>query len=162
MSTEHLKSSYNSWKESIKDRFMQHVEKDEVSGCWLWTASEHSAGYGQFNLQSKKGPIPAHRASFFLFKGPIENVYILHICDVKLCVNPDHLYSGTQQQNIQDAVERGLMDIKGEAHHAAVLTEPDIIKIRASDKSNKELGEIYGVTYQHIWQIRNMKRWTHV
>jgi hypothetical protein len=93
--------------EELKERFLQKVEKTET--CWLWKAGTRSKKrdcYGAFHFGNKV--IDAHRVSYLFFKGEIpDKMYVCHTCDVKLCVNPDHLWLGTQQQNMQDAKKKG-------------------------------------------------------
>lgn len=92
------------------DRFMQYVCVNE-SGCWIWTGSRLTSGYGQSvridaSERWKLGkPVQegAHRVSYKLFKGSIpKGKLVRHTCDVKLCVNPEHLLVGTQVDNMAD------------------------------------------------------------
>ena len=83
-------------------RFWSLVEKTET--CWLWRGPQIPQGYGEFCNQKA---ILAHRFSWQLAHGPIPvGLYILHTCDVPLCVNPDHLWAGTQQDNIRDCLRK--------------------------------------------------------
>lgn len=84
---------------SDKERFDGKWKLDPSSGCWLWTASKDSDGYGQF---WQKGHLPkAHRAAWRLYRGPIpEGAQIDHLCRVRHCVNPDHLRLVTLVQNV--------------------------------------------------------------
>lgn len=85
------------------ERFMSYVIKTET--CWLWSGSKNATGYGSFSMGGKS--TRAHRTSHSLFKGPlISGLVICHTCDRRDCVNPDHLYQGTVQQNVRDMVER--------------------------------------------------------
>jgi hypothetical protein len=100
---------------AIVDRFWSKVNRDRLSDCWLWTASTMSDfGYGQFTVRCAPGPqrhLYAHRVSWELAHGPIPNgLQILHRCDVPLCVNPDHLFLGTQADNLIDARQKGRLD----------------------------------------------------
>ena len=89
------------------DRFMSHVSPEPNSGCWLWAASTNSAGYGSFRVGSKarrtSKKVLAHRFSFDLLVGPIpQGMFVCHKCDVRSCVNPEHLYLGNEQINLSD------------------------------------------------------------
>lgn len=89
-------------------RFMKHVRVDKPTGCWLWTAMKfRNSGYGLFYWTRVK-PIGAHRASFIFFNGAIpDGLSVLHRCDVKPCVNPAHLFAGTQADNVRDMSAKG-------------------------------------------------------
>lgn len=87
------------------ERFWSHVEKTD--GCWNWTSarSKCGKGYGVFNANDKS--LGAHRVSFEIANGPIPSgLHVLHSCDNKICVRPDHLHLGTHKQNMEEAAER--------------------------------------------------------
>ena len=90
----------------VADRFQEGYLPEPTSGCWLWKRAINSAGYG---LIGKEGKLyTAHRISWELHNGPIpEGIQVCHKCDVKYCVNPDHLFLGTQKDNMDDAVRKG-------------------------------------------------------
>lgn len=81
------------------------------SGCWEWQGSHNNGGYGMFLMPDESGRtkgMKAHRFAYLIFKGPLPaNDLVLHHCDNPTCVNPDHLYIGTQRDNMQDALARG-------------------------------------------------------
>ena len=85
------------------NRFWAKVCK--TNGCWTWTASKNPHGYGQIRLSGKL--TLAHRVSWTIHNGVIpEGLFVLHICDNPPCVRPDHLFLGTQKDNIRDAVAK--------------------------------------------------------
>lgn len=92
----------------VIDRFMEKVRKNE-GGCWIWIGSLSNKGYGQLGVGRRdEGLVTAHRWSYEHFIGPIpDGLWVLHHCDVKACVNPEHLYVGTLEDNMRDVVERG-------------------------------------------------------
>lgn len=92
------------------ERFAKYVDRADESGCWTWTACvDKRTGYGIFvwKRDGKPWTRTAHRSAYELAHGPIpEGKMVLHTCDVRTCVRPDHLYLGTHADNMQDKVER--------------------------------------------------------
>lgn len=88
------------------------------SGCWLWLRRTSPAGYGHFGR--KHGSCQAHRVAWELYKGPIpDGMNVCHVCDVRCCVNPDHLFLGTQQDNMRDCWNKGRSSIGSAIRKAA-------------------------------------------
>lgn len=102
----------------VGDRFWPHVAKS--AGCWEWTGSRHRNGYGQFYY---RGPAMAHRVSWELANGPVpDGMLVCHRCDNPPCVRPDHLFLGTQADNLVDMVSKGR---HWTAHHPERLSRGD-------------------------------------
>lgn len=113
-------------REPLEDRFLRRVNKTD--GCWLWSGAHYGGGYGAIPVcrNGKWGTGYAHRVSYELYRGPIPSgLYVCHACDNRLCVNPDHLWLGTHQENQAD------MGRKGRTHSPAkVLSDADVARIR--------------------------------
>lgn len=116
-----------------RERFDSFVNKS--GSCWLWTGGV-CKGYGMFSMSGRS--IKAHRAAYAFAKGPIPSgAWVCHHCDVKLCVNPDHLYAGDVNTNARDATDRGRY-VTGERHH--MRRNPELVKLWAGKlKEHPEL-----------------------
>lgn len=151
----------------IEDRFWEKVDKTtSPNGCWLWTAAVSSAGYGQINQGGQHGThIAAHKLSWQLANGPRpEHLCICHRCDNPRCVNPEHLFLGTQKDNIQDALKKGRKPF-GEKHPLARWSEGDIramFAMRARGATQTEIADHFGTKQPAIQSILSRKAWSHV
>jgi hypothetical protein len=128
------------------------------SGCWLWLRGLDRSGYGGIFFNSKSRG--AHRVSWELFNGPVPaGMCVLHRCDVRSCINPDHLFLGTKADNNEDMHLKGrAKNLYGEAHQNSKLSDKMIDDIRARSKLGedpKKLAMEYGVHYQYICKIRS-------
>jgi hypothetical protein len=92
---------------SVETRFWEKVDK--TGDCWIWTGAKSSAGYGTLAVHLNPLKVmAAHRLSFALHRGVFDQrLMVLHTCDVRECVRPDHLYLGDHLQNMKDMVDRG-------------------------------------------------------
>jgi HNH endonuclease len=126
---------------AVARRFWAKVAVAGPDDCWLWTASTRK-GRGQFSLGGRKGAIvEAPRVALFLVYGEMPaHLYALHTCDNGRCVNPAHLYWGTQKQNMADAVARRRMPY-GDRHW---LRRADAEK-RAAESDRLHLAHGYKV-----------------
>lgn len=139
------------------ERFMKKVEPVPESGCWLWTGSCFYDGYGQVNYLDQ--PMGAHRLSWFFHNGEIpDGKFVLHRCDVKSCVNPNHLFLGTHGDNMRDMVAKG-RNPKGVGPFAVKLTERAVRFIRRSKRKQKALAKMFGVAQNTISEIQLRKTW---
>lgn len=150
---------------SVRTRFWFYTTKSD-EGCWLWTGSTNMNGYGRLAIDSKGHYVVAHRVSWEIHHEPIpDNKMVLHRCDNRLCVRPDHLYVGTAKDNATDREERGRSaDRQGIRHPLARLTEQDvseIITLRDSGLKLQDIADRYGVSDSTISAIIHSKRWAH-
>ena len=146
------------------ERFWRKVEKKSEDECWEWLACKSGCGYGQSTIKKKK--YGAHRISWLLHNGEIlDGLLVCHRCDNPACVNPSHLFLGTQKDNIGDMhkKERGMVGEKQKMHK---LTEKQVIEIREKyipyKYSEYKLAEEYGVARTTIQAIVEYKTWAHV
>lgn len=125
------------------DNFYTRCEKTQT--CWNWTGNLNMHGYGYAMFKGKVWI--AHRYSYFLSKGDIpEGMEVLHSCDNRKCVNPDHLSIGTHMDNMIDMIRKG--------RHAHILSNQTKIKIANSNKSTSELALSFGVSERTIRNVR--------
>lgn len=152
-------------REILMKRFWRRVTPTGHRGCWLWTGATYIGGYGHFVIE--KRTLAVHRFSYELFKGRIpDGLYVCHRCDVKTCVNPRHLFVGSHADNMADMVSkgrsRGHRAKNGILHYGAKLTENDVLKIRTSCGTQKEIAKIFGVDQSTVSLIKTKKRWPHL
>lgn len=114
---------------SMAERFWNKVEKG--SDCWEWMAYKDKDGYGKIGYQNG-GMLSAHRFSWILHFGSIlDELFVLHHCDNPSCVRPDHLFLGTNQDNMNDMVKKGRSPkMRGERNGAAKLTDKIVKLVR--------------------------------
>lgn len=167
-------------------RFWARVEKSD--GCWRWTATKIPRGYGM-SWWPDEGPELAHRVSYRLQFGDIPvGMQVLHKCDVRDCVNPDHLFLGTHQDNMDDMVRKGRHYSKtspekyarglrngaytkperirrGENHPYAILTAELVLAIRraaSEGKKNARIAETFGLNPKTVGTVKRRETWKHI
>lgn len=113
---------HNFHKGAIQDRFLEKVDKRGTAECWEWTGATLRSGYGQFTVASRTTML-AHRFSYELHCGPIpEGLFVCHHCDNRKCVNPEHLWLGTNQDNMNDMVAKGRSTRNKKSIHPSAST----------------------------------------
>ena len=168
----------------IADRIFALSSPCPETGCWLWFGYVGADGYGRIATTRGEPPALTHRASYEASVGSIPSGFqVLHRCDVPSCVNPAHLFLGSQQDNMDDMIAKGraehprgaALGTLGEANPAAVLTSAQVESIRAAYVpgrpgghgprqmgSTRDLAERFGVSQATISKIVARRYWRHM
>lgn len=137
------------------------------SGCHIWMGALNGNGYGTTRWEGRKH-VRVHRLAWEAVNGPIpDSLGLMHSCDVRCCVNPNHLTPGTQAENLKDmfAKQRGkIPSVRGERQGASKLTAHDVREIRrlAGSKSQPEIAAMFGIDRSNVSIIVLRKGWKHV
>lgn len=150
---------------NIEDRLANYIDKTDT--CWNWIGYKNEHGYGLITTGHGK-QVRAHRFLYEMYKGKIaKGLNVLHTCDTPNCVNPDHLFLGTQKDNVDDMISKGRGGYKifhGESHWASKLNMEKVKQIRDLwDKGGiyqSTLADMFGVSQQVISKVVNYKGWT--
>lgn len=130
------------------------------NGCWLWNGTSKTNGYGTMPVNGKTKMV--HRLAYEKAYGEIpEGLMVCHKCNTRLCINPDHLYVGTHNDNMKDMANSDVM--KGEANPQSILTQSQVLEIRQHIQERKivyrELAKMYGVSRTAIKDIASGRTW---
>jgi DNA-binding transcriptional regulator YiaG len=157
---------------SAIDRFDASYIPEPISGCWLWIGAEQgSYGYGRLKVNGKA--MQAHKYSYERFVGEVpEKMLVCHHCDNPACVNPYHLFVGTNQDNTNDKVRKNRQakgkslsnaqsknKARGELNGNSKLTKDQIHKIRSLDVSQRKIAKMFGVSQALISKIQRKEMW---
>lgn len=143
---------------SLSEAFWQHVDKS--TSCWQWRSSIDKDGYGEITHLYQK--YKAHRLSWEINVGPIgDGLCVCHHCDNPGCVNPEHLFLGTNAQNTADKVAKGRQCI-GIRNAQSKINDEAVRDIRSSTISGIQIAKKYGISNQLVSNIRLRKNWSHV
>jgi len=158
----------------VIERVLNKVIPIPFSGCWIFMGAVNQFGYGIVGTGKRGMPNDrAHRITYKHYKGDIPNgMFVCHTCDVPSCCNPDHLFLGTNQDNVNDMVRKKRNSkpprnphVVGSVHPGAKLSEDEVSKIRSlysKGYTQQSLAEMYGVARQTISRYINYQRYKHV
>jgi hypothetical protein len=151
--------------EKQKELFWSKVDKNsEFCGCWDWIGRRSKKGYGEIDLIQYSHPY-THRVSWCLHFGDIpDGMCVLHECDNPSCVNPDHLFLGTNQDNVDDKCRKGRHKV-GMDTRSSKLTNEEVLEIRKLHNDHIRISDIsrmYGRSYNTIRRITIGVTWKHL
>ena len=149
---------------SLRQRLLSNYSV--VGTCWIWLGGLFPNGYGQIRPTGENST-GTHRASWRVHYGDIpEGLLVCHSCDTKACINPRHLFLGTQKDNISDMINKGRRcDNSGERNYQTHLTDKDVRRMRSLRSGGMKLLELsseFGVSDTSVSSICRRKSWRHV
>ena len=147
---------------TLQERFEDKVIPEPNSGCHLWCAAGTNDGYGRIVRNGKLEL--SHRVAYELYTGKIpDGMCVLHRCDVRSCCNPDHLFLGTHQDNMNDMITKGRKAILvGEDTARAKITETMVRDIRKRLLKQIDYADRYGIHQTTISRIQLRISWKHI
>ena len=149
--------------DSLIARFWSKVDKS--GDCWLWTGARDHRGYGRFQVGRRHGTVLAHRLAWELHYQPIpDGILVCHTCDNPPCIRPDHLFQGTQRDNMGDASAKGRLDNRAN-RGLQRLTPANVLEIRARyarGQNNGALAAEFGISLSHFHAVVNGTSWRHI
>lgn len=151
----------------LYERIFNRIERIPEAGCWIWLGGRLPNGYGSIGSSPYTKESLTHRISWELHFGKIpDGLNALHRCDVPCCVNPHHLFLGTNQDNVDDKMQKGrFKPMIGVNHGMAILTDEQVLEIRrryAAGERQVDLADAFGTDRQRIYQIVHRKQWKHI
>jgi len=139
--------------QKLIDRFWRFVYRGLEDECWNWIGSTTGEGYGRFSVGGRNGKkLGAHQVSYMIKHGSIpEGLFVLHKCNNKVCVNPNHLYAGTHEQNMLDLIDSGR---SRRDEHLIKVRRVTAEKLIRMDKSNRFISKATGMGRKSIVKLR--------
>lgn len=146
------------------------AHRPELGECWTWTgALNRPNGYGLFGAENWRKPVYTHRYAWRLAHGDAGKMQVLHKCDNRRCVRPDHLFLGTHADNMRDMAEKGRAtgkDMRGTKNPRAILTENDVPEVRrlyaTGEFTQLEIAQRFGVSRSAVCCLLRGASWKNV
>jgi hypothetical protein len=147
---------------TLEERFLEKTRRNDETGCLEWTGCKDKKGYGHFRYNGKV--IRSHRVSWMIHRGDIpEGLFVCHTCDNPGCVEINHLWIGTDGENLKDMYDKGRRDQVGENNGCSKLMweKVEVIRIKYADGgvTMKQLAEEFGVSKSAIYRCINNINW---
>lgn len=149
---------------TLRERVDYYTGKSTESGClpWIGTVDKYGYGYLTVTRNGSRRPVGAHRVSYELAFGTFDaELHVCHKCDNPPCVNPEHLFLGTNQENTADR-HRKNRDAKGERSGQAKLVANQVLEIYSSPSSTREIARRYSISQQLASRIKRKEVWKHL
>lgn len=164
ISTGHLPETQGQL-DRVKERFWSNVNIRNPNECWEWIAGKNSGGYGTVKINRKS--YTAHRVSYELSHGHgsiPKDILVLHRCDNRQCVNPDHLFLGTQYDNVHDMIKKGRSNYLSGPNHYANKTSKEtaetVIRMYLRGRKIEEIATLIGISGSTVGRILAGDHWT--
>jgi hypothetical protein len=151
------------YKEKTRQRIKDKSEIDKITGCWNWIKYKDFSGraYCTYGKQT----LPAAKISYLVFIGDIPNgIFVCHKCDNYSCVNPNHLFLGTHQDNMTDRDKKNRV-AKGEKIFISKLKNENILEIREMRKngfSQQKIADQFSISQTTVSRILDGSNWKHI
>ena len=149
----HPNSSTKGKFKNDEREFWTGVEK--TPKCWNWIKGKTHSGYGRFHFQGRR--VFAHHLSWFFSHGSWPTLFVCHKCDNPACIRPDHLFEGTQLDNMRDAAKKGRINTK--FSRSIVLK---VVKMRRMGRTEKQVSAKLGISEPMVGRIMRGLNWSHL
>jgi len=150
--------------QTMADAYEAHVDRKKSNECWGWKGRK-DCGYGVLQYTHEKKSFRAHRASYIIHKGEIpEGMFVCHHCDNPPCTNPDHLFLGSNIDNIMDCVSKG-RNARGERNGHSKITTEEAVLIRlllVSGNKSIAISNLLNISHSIVRGIEHRRTWRHI
>ena len=153
------------FKIRTEDSLLRLCEPEPNTGCWYYMGPVNWGGYGSIGFRGRKAGV--HRVMYEVAVGPIpKGMDVCHKCDVRCCINPQHLFVGTRKENLDDMSRKGRrVPPRGERNAKNKLSPAQVFEIRAAIARGEKLKSIaprFGITSMTVSNIKNGQSWAHL